>query len=119
MSVLQQMKAYLKVKSKHFFAVFRIHPTWKWTALPSTYLKGPRLTLDKQAFDDYFCSSQPTQMISSATSASSPDENENRCEDFTASIPKHKVLKKLNVHVLRYTYPLFTYRALKRNKKKP
>lgn len=39
---------------KHFFAVFRNYPKWSWNALPSTYIKSPRLSLDDEALKDYF-----------------------------------------------------------------
>lgn len=81
---------------KHFFAVFRIYPTWEWNTLPLTYLESPRLSLDKQALHDYFCSDDPIQSAQDTSTSivhmdtSIVDGNE---EDFTANIPKRKVLK--------------------------
>lgn len=79
---------------KHFFAVFRIYPTWDWNALPSTYLESPRLSLDKEALDDYFSTNHPTPS-SPDTSTFNLDDNENTMEDFTASIPKRKVVNHI------------------------
>ena len=75
---------------KHFFAVFRIYPTWDWNALPSTYLESSLLSLDKEALDDYFSANHPT-LSSPDTSTFHRDDNENTMEDFTASILKGKV----------------------------
>ena len=34
---------------KHFFAIFRVYPSWGWNQLPSSYLESPRLKLDSQS----------------------------------------------------------------------
>lgn len=39
---------------KHFFALFRLRPTWNWNALPEAYRTSPRLSLDTQALTNYF-----------------------------------------------------------------
>lgn len=80
---------------KHFFAVFRHHPTWNWNALPSTYLKSPRLSLDSQALDDYFnasCSSPNSPMTTDLhLSEESSSENTDFTKDYSANITKRKV----------------------------
>ena len=72
---------------KHFFAVFRIYPTWGWNALPSTYLESPRLSLDTKALDDYF-SGTSDSFISSDMSL---EEKDHTVEDYSANIPRTKV----------------------------
>ena len=54
------------------------------------YLESPRLSLDKEALDDYFSANHPTPS-SPDTSTFHLDDTENIMEDFTASNPKRKV----------------------------
>ena len=39
---------------KHFFAIFHLHPSWDWNALPKSYLSNPKLSLDTEALEQYF-----------------------------------------------------------------
>lgn len=36
---------------KHFFAIFKYFPQWKWEKLPQTYWESPFLTLDHHLLD--------------------------------------------------------------------
>ena len=46
------------IPCKHFFAVFRLVPTWDWYKLPTQYLEGPYLSTDQQSLDSFFGSTQ-------------------------------------------------------------
>ena len=78
---------------KHFFAVFRVHPSWDWNALPSSYLESPRLKLDSKAVKSYFSHARTQE--NPATS----DLHENQdlgMNDYSGSIPMKKVSSTLH-----------------------
>lgn len=70
---------------KHFFAVFRIHSSWDWNALPPAYLDSPRMKLDSKALENYFCPSRSPECTVLH------DLHENGSNDFTENLTKRKV----------------------------
>lgn len=76
---------------KHFFAVFRTHPSWDWNTLPTTYLESPRLKLDSRAVDDYFGIPQSSTAAGTDLDGLSEKEDQVIVEDYKGVLTKKKV----------------------------
>ena len=56
------------IPCKHFFAIFRLFPQWRWNKLPDHYLNGPYMSSDQTTINTFFdtcnshysCSSEQT-----------------------------------------------------------
>lgn len=75
---------------KHFFAIFRIYPSWGWNELPSSYLESPRLKLDSESVESYFHGT--TEYSKDCPELADLNYNQDSpTDDYTATIPKRKV----------------------------
>lgn len=81
----------MKYPCKHFFAVFRHHPSWDWYSLPTSYLDSPRLRLDSQAVDEYFSTSQDGMMGTDLENSEMEKE-----DNYSGNISKNKVQLHIN-----------------------
>lgn len=74
---------------KHFFAVFRNHPSWDWNVLPTSYLESPRLRLDNQAVEEYF--GIPQSSVAGTDLENLEKEEHVMVENYKGSLTKTKV----------------------------
>jgi len=68
-----------KVPCKHFFAIFRLFPEWRWEKLPNSYQQSPYLNLDEQAISAYM-QPEDDKTVLYSTVLSQPSSPSIECE---------------------------------------
>lgn len=72
---------------KHFFAVFRLRPSWTWNRLPQHYLKSAYLSLDNKALKDFY--EEPSPIITAENDYTSDND---LGANFKETLPSKKVV---------------------------